>query len=106
MILRYKPTGQEAAVPLEDRDASAYLLAFDNTNGNATGVAVSSVSAQAASVSAVVRDETGAQIASGLIPLAAHGHSAFTLAVDKFRRRRVFVEPLSLIHLLGRESAP
>ena len=84
VIFRYNPDGQEAGVPLENRNAGAYLLAFDNTDGNATGVAVSSLSTQAVNVSAVVRDETGAQIASGLIPLAANGHSAFTLAVDKF----------------------
>ena len=60
------------------------MLAFDNTSQTATGVAVNSVSAQAVNIPVVVRDATGAQIASGLIPLAAHGHSAFTLAVDKF----------------------
>ena len=27
-------TGQEAVVPLETRNASSYLLAFDNTGGN------------------------------------------------------------------------
>ena len=84
VIFRYNPDGQEAVVPLENRNAGAYLLAFDNTDGNTTGVAVSSVATQAVNVSAVVRDETGSQIASGLIPLAANGHSAFTLAVDKF----------------------
>ena len=38
--------GQEAVVPLESRNASAYILAFDNTNGTATGIAVNSVSAR------------------------------------------------------------
>ena len=84
VIFRYNPDGQEAVVPLENRSASGYLLAFDNTDGNSTGVAVSNASTQAVNVAAVVRDETGAQIASGSIPLAANGHSAFTLAVDRF----------------------
>ena len=35
-IFRYNPTGQEAVVPPETRNASAYVLAFDNTNGLAT----------------------------------------------------------------------
>jgi hypothetical protein len=43
-------------VPLESRDASAYLLAFDNTNGTATDT----------------------------ISLTGNGHYAFTLAVDRY----------------------
>ena len=84
VVFRYTPTGQEAVVPLESRNAGAYLLAFDNTGGVATGVAVNSVSAQAANVGVIIRDDAGAQIGTGSIPLAANGHSAFTLAVDKF----------------------
>jgi hypothetical protein len=84
VVFRYTPTGQEAVVPLESRNAGAYLLAFDNTGGVATGVAVNSVSAQAANVGVIIRDDAGAQIGTGSIPLAANGHNAFTLAVDKF----------------------
>jgi hypothetical protein len=32
-IFRYNPTAQEAVVPLETRNAGAYPLAFDDTNG-------------------------------------------------------------------------
>ena len=78
-IFRYEPTGQEAVVPLESRNASSYILAFDNTGGTATGVAVSSNSLQAVSVPVVIRDDSGAQIGTGAIPLAANGHSAFVL---------------------------
>lgn len=78
-IFRYEPTGQEAVVPLESRNASSYILAFDNTGGTATGVAVSSSSLQAASVPVVIRDDSGAQIGAGAIALAANGHSAFVL---------------------------
>jgi hypothetical protein len=84
VIFRYNPNGQEAVVPLESRHANAYVLAFDNTNGTATGVAINSVAAQAVNVPVVVRDETGAQIAMDTIPLAANGHLAFTLATDKY----------------------
>ncbi len=79
-IFRYNPNGQEAVVPLESRDASAYLLAFDNTNGTATGVAINAISTQAVDVPVVIRDGTGALIGTGSIPLAANGHSSQMLA--------------------------
>ena len=55
-------TSQEAVVPLETRNASSYLLAFDNTNGLVLGVAVENVSAQSAVIPVVIRDDTGAVI--------------------------------------------
>jgi len=79
-IFRYELTGQEAVVPLESRNASAYILAFDNTGGTATGVAISSSSQQTVNVPVVIRDDSGTQIGNGGIPLAANGHSAFVLA--------------------------
>jgi hypothetical protein len=84
VIFRYNPNGQEAAVPLESRNASAYVLAFDNTSQTATGVAINSVSAQAAIIPVIVRDATGAQIATDTISLPANGHLAFTLGIDKY----------------------
>ncbi len=83
LLLRYTPNGQEAVVPFETRNANAYMLAFDNTNGTATGVAVSSVSAQSTNVQVILRDDTGAQVGTGTIPLAADGHTAFVLS-DQF----------------------
>jgi len=79
-IYRYNPTGQEAVVPLEKRNASAYLLAFDNTNGLATGVALANVSNQTVAVPVVLRDDTGATLGTAMINLAAHGHTSFLLA--------------------------
>ncbi len=84
VIFRYQPNGQEAVVPLESRNAAAYLLAFDNTAGTATGIAVNSVSTQAVSVPVIVRNDAGTQIATGNIALAANGHSSFTLGADQF----------------------
>jgi hypothetical protein len=78
-ILRYESTGQEAVIPLESRNSSSYILAFDNTGGITTGVAVSSSSPQAVNVPVIIRDETGSQIGTSAIPLAANGHSAFVL---------------------------
>jgi len=86
VIFRYSPNGQEAVVPLESRNANAYVLAFDNTAGTATGIAINSVSSQAVNVlvPVVVRDDTGAQIATDTLTLAANGHLAFTLVTDKY----------------------
>jgi hypothetical protein len=79
-IFRYNPNGQEAVVPLETRNAGSYLIAFDNTNNTATGVAVSVASTQAVSVPYIIRDVNGNQLATGTIPLAANGHTSFMLA--------------------------
>ena len=84
VIFRYNPNGQEAVVPLESRNASSYLLAFDNTADTATGIAINSVSTQTVNIPVVVRDDTGTQIATDILSLAANGHLAFTLAVDKY----------------------
>lgn len=79
VIFRYNPNGQEAVVPIESRNASAYILAFDSTAETATGISINSVSTQAVNIPVVVRDDTGTQIASDSIALAANGHLAFTL---------------------------
>jgi YD repeat-containing protein len=84
VIFRYNPNGQEAVVPLESRTAGAYILAFDNTSGTATGVAINSVAAAPVNIPVTVRDDTGAQIATDTLNLAANGHLAFTLAADKY----------------------
>lgn len=79
-IFHYKPSGQEAVVPLETRNASAYVLAFDYTNGAATGLALANVSNQAANVPVIIRDDTGASLGTATIDLAALGHTSFMLA--------------------------
>jgi hypothetical protein len=80
----FRHNNQEAVVPLESRNANAYILAFDNTNGTSTGIALNAVSTQQVNVPVVVRDETGTQIATDTIALAANGHYAFTLVSDKY----------------------
>ena len=79
VIFRYQPNGQEAVVPLESRNASAYILAFDNTGGTATGIAVNTVSSGRAAIPVIVRDSSGAQIGAHVINLAANGHFSDTL---------------------------
>ena len=78
-IFHLIPSAQEAVVPLETRNASSYVLAFDNTNGVVLAVAIANVSAQPANVGIVIRDETGAVIGTPgtAFNLSADGHLAF-----------------------------
>jgi len=78
-IFSYLPTGQEAVVPLETRNAASYVLAFDNTGALATGVAIANIKPQTANIPVVIRDDTGAQIGTGTVMLAAQGHTSFML---------------------------
>ena len=77
----FRHNGQEAVVPMENRNAAAYLLAFDNTGGTATGVAVNTVSSgsQTLSIPMVLRDDTGALLANGNLAVAANGDFAGNL---------------------------
>ncbi|MEO8096754.1 MAG: hypothetical protein ABI811_03575 [Acidobacteriota bacterium] len=79
-IFRFKPTNQEAVVPLETRNSPAYILAFDNTNHMSTGVAISSIFDRASSVDIIIRNDQGVQIGTSAIQLAAYGHTSFVLA--------------------------
>jgi hypothetical protein len=81
-IFHHVVTQQEAVVPLEVRNASSYLLAFDNINGVVLGVALQNVAAQAADIPVVIRDDTGTQISAQgtTISLAGNGHTSFVLS--------------------------
>ncbi|HSR05535.1 MAG TPA: SBBP repeat-containing protein, partial [Bryobacteraceae bacterium] len=79
-IFHLIPGAQEAVVPMETRNASSYLLAYDNTGGVVLGVAVANVSAQAGSVGVVVRDDTGILIGSGSLAMSGNGHTSFVLS--------------------------
>lgn len=79
-IFRYDPSQQEAIVPLETGSASSYTLAYDNTNGTVTGVALANATDQAVNLSLIVRNDSGAQIAGGSISLPANGHTAMILS--------------------------
>jgi hypothetical protein len=67
-------------VPLETRNAASYILAFDNTDGLATGIAVANVTSAPANISVSIRDATGAQLGFETIAIPANGHSAFVLS--------------------------
>jgi hypothetical protein len=70
---------QEAVVPLETRNSASYVLWFDNTESRVVGVALANLSAQAVTVDATVRDESGQVLGTGTIPLPAHGHTSTEL---------------------------
>jgi hypothetical protein len=111
-VFHYNPNAQEAVVPLETRNAAAYVLAFDNTNGLTTGLALANISNQSVKVSMIVRDDTGAQLGTAPIDLAAHGHTSFLLANNypfaKDKRGTVEFDAPSngQISALGIRSAP
>ena len=74
---------QEAIVPLETRNAGAYVLPFDNTNGYDTGVALANVSTQPANVTVIIRDDNGNILQSPVLSVPALGHTSFVL-VNRF----------------------
>ncbi len=80
VIFRYQPNGQEAVVPLENRNPSAFIIAFDNTANTVTGIAVNNASGVPVNIPVIIRDSSGNQVGTSSIALAANGHSAFTLA--------------------------
>lgn len=83
-IFRYTPNGQEAVVPLESRNASGYFIAFDNTLGTTTGIAVGAISALANEIPVTLRDDQGNQLGFGgaFVLLPANGHTSFQLATQ------------------------
>jgi len=78
-IFQWTTFGQEASVPLETRTPASFVLIFDNTNGLTTGVALQVVSAAAANINVIIRDDAGTQIGSDTISLPGHGHVSFLL---------------------------
>jgi M6 family metalloprotease-like protein len=69
----------QAAVPLITKNASRYMLAFDNTGKLVTGIAIANLAPTAANIPVVIRDPQGNAIFSGNLALAALGHSSFML---------------------------
>ncbi len=82
----FQDNGQEAVVPLETRNAPSYLVAFDNTGGLLTGLAVANVGGTSSPIPVILRDDTGAQIGTGQLSVASNGNTSFVLddAADGF----------------------
>jgi hypothetical protein len=83
IVFRSTGNGQEAVAPLEARKASSYILAFDNTAGVVTGLAIANTQPQSGSIPVVLRNEDGSQLGTDAIVLPANGHRAFALP-DRF----------------------
>jgi len=73
---------QQASVPVETRNPSAFVLAFDNTGGYTTQIAVANLSNRAVRVPVVLSDQTGASLGTAAINLPAYGHTSFTLSAN------------------------
>jgi hypothetical protein len=74
----------EAAVPLQSQIGPSFRLAFDNTGGYSTGIALVNLSSSPASLTATVWDENGNQLVTQPVTLtktdsAGNGHDAFML---------------------------
>jgi hypothetical protein len=73
---------QEAVVPLETSNPSAFVLPFDYTGGYATGVALANMSSQAATIPVVLRNAAGTTLQTTSISLPAYAHTSFMLAAN------------------------
>jgi len=78
-IFQWTTFGQEATVPVETRTPNSFLLAFDNTNGLTTGVALANPAAAAATMNVKLNDSGGNMLQTTSILLPAHGHTSFLL---------------------------
>ena len=68
---------QEGSLVLDTRLSNSLLLAYDNTNGYQTAVALANQTATAQNVTATVFDASGAQLSSSQISLPPMGHLSF-----------------------------
>jgi hypothetical protein len=65
-------------VPLEIRNASGYVVPFDNTNGSATGIALANIVAQSINTAVTIRYDTGAGLLTDTITLPQWGMHPLT----------------------------
>jgi len=75
-------SAQAAVSPLQGANAGSWVLWFDNTGGNATGVALANVASAAAAVPVIVRDDIGTILTSNSVALAALAHESFMVSTQ------------------------
>jgi hypothetical protein len=81
-------TKGEAVVPLETRNASTYVLAFDNTGGVVTGVALANPSSSVSVYAPmIIRDDAGNQIGATSAGLSPMSHYSFSFGSETFGKR-------------------
>jgi hypothetical protein len=85
----------EGTSPLEPRNASSVIIPMDNLIGFSTGVALVNLSSDTqATVTAILRDDSGNELSRDTVAIAPNGHTSFSLP-DRFtvvKGRRGFVE--------------
>lgn len=79
-VFTYDLTGQQAIVPIENSSTQKFVIAFDNTGGYATGIALVNPHANAVTVNVVVRDINGVTLQSGQIQMQPLEHTSFLLS--------------------------
>jgi len=68
----------EAMLAFEQRQGSAFLLPYDNSNGFQTGIAVTNQSPDSpADLTLILRDEAGSTLSTEFLSLPARGHVSF-----------------------------
>lgn len=78
-IFNWTTFGQEASVPLETRTPNSFVLLFDDTGTQTTGVALSNLAASAANVTVKIYSDTGTLLRTTTVNVPANGHSSFML---------------------------
>ena len=74
----------EAMLAFEQREGTAFLLPYDNSNGFQTGIAVTNQSPDSpADLTLVLRDEAGSTLSTESLPLPVRGHTSFSVG-DKY----------------------
>ena len=97
----------------EQREGSAFLLPYDNSNGFQTGIAVTNQSPYSpADLTLVLRDEAGNTLSTESLSLPVRGHTSFSIG-DKYsalsgRRGTVEVRSSSggRVNVLGLRFSP
>jgi len=82
VVFKYR-TGQEVTALLETSSSKRFYLAFDNTNGSATGVALVNPQAHAVTVNVQFRDLNGLPLVNETFTMSPMEHTSFMLA-DKY----------------------
>lgn len=82
VIFRYV-TGQEATALLETSSSQRFYLAFNNTNGSTTGVALVNPQTHPVTVNVQFHDLNGLPLSNGTFTMAPMEHTSFMLA-DKY----------------------
>jgi hypothetical protein len=78
-IFNWTAFGQEATVPLETRTPNSFVLLFDNTSSQTTGVALSNLAASASAITVKIYSDAGSLLRTATINIPANGHSSFML---------------------------